>query len=269
MSEPETNTNSATKSSRNKRKRTDGLTYLGPKDKDFESLILRPSGVRLRAGLAFLAPESIPDDGMQEDPSRNCKVYLQIDDSTANCISSEFLHYHRRKYDETALTHLIIKWLARSDNYVDPDGPVTTTSLRRDIWKPGKPGPEISSMTKYTYDWDIEPDMTYMVSINMFEIKVREPLRSLSSFNWLTAEPLGVCPYLTFELKCAEKTGKESEPQCQLSAASVLWLSQWAKLKHELGSSDFSDLRHYSIVIYSVYFQIWVTEYNGSTYSVT
>lgn len=68
--------------------------------------------------------------------------------------------------------------------------------------------------------------------------------------DWLLAEPAGVCPYLTFELKCAEKLGKDSDAKYQISVASILWLQQRKKLKDKLNSSDFSDLRHYYIQLH-------------------
>ena len=269
MSEAE-NSNSISKSSKNKRKRTDGLTYLGPKDNNFETCILRPIGVRIRALDTPSTSESLPDDGVPDDPSQHCQIHLEIDDSVATRISAQFRHYHHRKYDEVALTQLMTKWLARSDDYIDPDGSMTVSSLRRDIWKPRKQGPELNPAlwTMYTYDWDIVPDITYMLTINLFKDEVREALRQPTTLHWLAAEPLGVCPYLTFELKCAEKTGKDSEAECQISVASVLWLAQWERLKHELSSNDFSDLRHYSIVVNSLDYQIWVTRLENSTYSV-
>lgn len=114
-------------------------------------------------------------------------------------------------------------------------------SLRRDKWRPGKDGPPVTTLEGYTYEWDIELDMTYMVALNLFERDLRDIL-SQANLDWLLAESEGVCPYLTFELKRAEKSGKDSDAMYQISVASVLWLHQRKKLKDRLNSSDFSDL---------------------------
>jgi hypothetical protein len=254
----------------NKRKRNDGLRYLGPKDERFEMYILRPSGVRVRPQINHLLPEGLPDASIQEDPSIASQVYLKINHSTAIQVSDQFNYYHWRKYDETSLKEIVTKWLAPFDNYVDPSGPKAVVSLRRDKWKPRKEGPIVPTEPPhciFTYDWDIEPDITYMVALNFFDEGLRQAVQK-PGLDWLLAEPVGICPYLTIELKCAEKTGKDSDARNQISAASVVWLYQRKKLKDELHLSDFSDLRHYSIVINSMQFQIWVTKFDGKEYLV-
>jgi hypothetical protein len=253
--------------SSSKRKRSDGLKYLAPKDDHFEQYILLASGIRIRGGIRYLPPEGLPNDGVQDDPSMASQVRLKIDHPAASRISTQFIYYHGRQYDETTLTKLVTKWLAPFDDYIDRDGPEAVVSLWRDKWKPGKEGPPVPPINGYTYDWDIEPDMTYMVSLNIFKDDLCVAL-SLPALDWLLAEPVGVCPYLTFELKCAEKSGKDSHAKCQISAASVLWLYQRKKLKDELNSSDFSDLRHYSIILNSIDYQIWVAGFDGKVYSI-
>ena len=101
-----------------------------------------------------------------------------------------------------------------------------------------------------------------MIALNLIEEDLRIALQQ-PDLDWLLAGPTGVCPYLTCELKCAEKSGKESHTIYQIWAASVLWLYRRKKLKDKLNSYDFSDLRHYSIVINSICFQIWVAEFDG------
>jgi hypothetical protein len=65
--------------------------------------------------------------------------------------------------------------------------------------------------------------MIYMVATTLFEEDLRSALIR-PDLDWLLDEPAGVCPHLTVELKCAEKSGKDSDAKYQISAASVLWL---------------------------------------------
>ncbi|KAI9772827.1 MAG: hypothetical protein M1840_008709 [Geoglossum simile] len=265
--QPETMDMNTLSRSTSKRKRTDGLTYLGPREERFRDFVLGPCGVRIKEGVLYLQPGEIPGDGIQDDPTVTSRVRLEINDTTANETSVQFLCYDQRKYDETTLTKLVTHYLAPFECYINADGPQTVVSLCKDKWRPRKEGPPVPPLHGATYDWDIEPDITYMVALNLFEKDLRDTMQ-WSELYWLLAEPLGVCPYLTFELKCAEKSGKNSDVNCQISAASVLWLYQRKKLKDVLKSSDLSDLRHYSIVINSMAFQIWVTVFDGRFYSV-
>ncbi|KAI9844536.1 MAG: hypothetical protein M1837_005494 [Sclerophora amabilis] len=271
--EPETETSgsmSVTPCSRpsvKRKRRADGLTYLNAKDTHFQQYILEPCGVKISGGIRLSRPECLWHDGIEEDPSAISRVHLTLDQLAAERLSAQFLHYHRRRYDEATLTKFITRWLAPFDDYLAHDGPVAVVPLWRDRWKPGKVGPPAPRQIGYLYDWDIEPDMTYMVALNLFDLTLREALR-LPDLDWLLAEPAGLCPYLTFEIKCAEKSGKDSDATNQVAAASVLWLYQRKRLKDELGSSDFSDLQHYSIIINSTHFRVWVAEYDGSVYSI-
>ena len=186
---------------------------------------------------------------------------------TAGQISVQIMLYHRRRYNEATFTKLITNWLAPFDDYVEMDGLQLVTSLWREKWKPGKAGPYVSSQMGYIYDWDIEPDTTFMVASNLFEPSLREEI-SGPDLQWLLAEPSGVSPYLTFEIKTAERAGKESEAIHQISAAGAIWLHQRRQLKEELQASDFSDVRHYSIVINSMNYQIWEATYDRGRFVV-
>ena len=54
----------------------------------------------------------------------------------------------------------------------------------------------------------------------------------------------------------------------QIAVASVVWLNEWKKLKDKLGISNFSDLRHYSIIINSLNFHIWLSSFDGKEFTV-
>lgn len=95
-----------------KRNRSDGFQYLRPRDEHFEQYILRPGGIRVLNYILYLRPEDVRNDGIQDDPSITSRVHLEIDHTTAREISSQFNYYHRRRYDETALTNLIIQHIA-------------------------------------------------------------------------------------------------------------------------------------------------------------
>lgn len=159
------------------------------------------------------------------------------------------------------------KLLVPFPDYVDENGTDAVVPLRRDKFRPGKEGPNVPLSPGYTYDWDIEPDITFMLALNLFQGESREFLR-LPELSWLLAEPKGVCPYLTFELKCAAKSGKERDAKYRISAASVVWLYQRKRLKDRLGSSDYSDLRHHSIILNFTYFHVWVATFDGKIYSL-
>ena len=257
----------APSSSSSKRKRTDGLTYIEPKDDHFKEYILNQCGISIIEDLRRSRPEDLPDDGNADDPSLASKVHLEIDLETADQISGQIMLYHRRRYNKATFTKVITKWLAPFDDYVSMDGPQLVTTLWREKWKPGKAGPYVSSQMGYIYDWDLEPDTTYMIASNLFERPLRYEM-SGPGLDWLLAEPSGVSPYLTFEMKTAERSGKESEAIYQIAAAAAIWLHQRRRLKEELKASDFSDVRHYSIVISSLAYQIWEAVYDGSGFVV-
>ncbi|MCJ1251475.1 hypothetical protein MMC30_008708 [Trapelia coarctata] len=252
---------------RSKRTRFDGLKLVGPKDAYFAELVLGPSGVTIWNPIENLTPGIIPIDTIKDVPSVLSQVRINVDSHSASRIALQFHEYHNRTYDEETYSTLVSKFLAPFADYVDAKGPEGVVSLRRGKYKPRKEGPQVPSTTGYTYDWDIEPDITYMIAINMFPDKTRKALAQLG-LHWLLSEPQGVCPYLTLELKCAEKTGKDSEAICQISAASAVWLYQRKRLKDQLGSSDFSDLQHYSIILNSTDFHVWVASFDGETYTV-
>jgi len=264
----ETSSN-VTSGSSGKRRRTDGLTYLGPKDAQFDLYILGAVGVFIGDFRRIWRPDDMPQDEVEDDPSLQSEVHLKIDKSAADKISDQVTQFHLRGYDETALTTTMIKYLAPFDAYVHRSGPAVVASLCREKWKLAKQGPTVPTTQGYTYDWEIVPDATYMVSVNMFEQDLREDLRT-PTFAWVLAEPYGVAPYLTVEYKCSQKSGKDSEARSQIAVASMLWINERRKLKEALGTnpSDTTDLRHYSLIVNSLSFSIWLTKFNGKAYSV-
>ena len=270
--EEEMGTPSATSSRSSKRKRTDGLKYLGPKDELFETFILRSVGTDIRGGFQLSKPEQIPygdngDNENQSEPSFSSNVYLSYENLNAAHINSQFLQLHQRQYDENTLKKLFTKYLAPFDSFVLVFDPQVIISHCRDKWRPKKSGPDVPTISGYTYDWDLEPDMTYMVGLNIFQEDLRDEMRG-PELIWLLAEAYGVAPYLTIEFKCTEKSGKDSEAVCQIAATSVIWIHQRKILKERLQQSDTADLRHYSIVVNSLTFQIWLTVFDGRKYRV-
>ncbi|KAI9782901.1 MAG: hypothetical protein M1839_004376 [Geoglossum umbratile] len=130
-------------------------------------------------------------------------------------------------------------------------------------WNPRKEGPPKES-SKYTYDWDIQSDRTYMVATNLFE----ESFLKMVQSTWLCADRFGACPYLTLDLGIDNPVLTRLSSTMQISAASAVWLFQRKKLKDEMGSSDYSDLRHYSVTFAPGGFQVWQAEFDGKIYSV-
>lgn len=244
---------------------TKGLTYAGPRDKDFKTSILFPTGIYIREGCQDLRPEDLLPSSAHRDASIVSKIFLNIEPERGGRIASELLQYYQRGYDETAITKIIIDTLAPFDYLVNPDDSTIVTSLCRDKWKPNQKGPVVSEERGYTYDWEIEPDMTYMASINIFDQNVREALQETKLGDFL-AESYGVCPYLTVEYKCTEKGGKDSIAVNQMAVASVIWIHQRKLLKDALKSSDTEPLQHYSIKINATDFQVWVTKFDGKKY---
>lgn len=246
---------------------TKGLTYAGPRDKNFKTGVLFPTGIRISIGCQNLRPEDLLPSSAHRDANIVSRIFLNIEPEGAGKIASQLLQYHQRGYDETAITKIIIDTLAPFDYLVNPDDSTIVTSLCRDKWKPNQKGPVVSEERGYTYDWEIEPDMTYMASINIFDQNVREALQETKLGDFL-AESYGVCPYLTVEYKCTEKGGKDSIAVNQMAVASVIWIHQRKLLKDALKSSDTEPLQHYSIKINATDFQVWVTKFDGKKYIV-
>ena len=195
----------------------------------------------------------------------NSRVFLDPDTDSVREIARDFEVYHTRKYDENSLAFLASESLVLRDRYVGRHDAKALLSLRRDKRRPSMAGPEIPSHTHY-YDWAIEPDATYAVSINMFELELRKQM-AMSIGSSLLVEPDGVCPYLTVEYKSTEKGGRRSDAQNQLAAASVVWLNQRKQIRRQLKRTENTDLKHYSVIIISNHFEVWEMSCDGEGFN--
>ena len=194
-------------------------------------------------------------------------MFLDFDSDRIKQVSNDFELLRERNYDETTLSFLLADTLVLRDHWVKNTGPEALTTLRRDKWRPRKRGPEVSNIP-YTFDWDIEPDVTYGISFNMFSRERRSQLTSPKGLP-LLADHAGICPYLTIEYKSMAKGGNETHARNQIAAASMIWLTQWYEIKRTIGadSSDFKSLKHYSIALLSDNFRVWETCYDGVSFT--
>ena len=229
---PSTTDTSDSKSITKKRKKDHymqlGRALVGPRDQNFKQQILDPLGVywtdppraKYKPPL-FLSSQPLPQS----------RVIIGNDDENLKRITMDFAECKARQYNEHSLTLICCDSIILRDGLVgraltgNQDQELTLTSVRRDKWKPLKQGP-LSAESRYVYDWDLEPDTTYAVSVKMFNLEYRRKLH-LVEFQYCVAEKdVSVCPYLTIEYKCSEKGGKEAQATNQAIAAAVLWLFQ-------------------------------------------
>lgn len=233
-----------------KRKQDDPRKYIGPKDKLFATEILESCGLESRIrGRTALVGDVI--DNSQNLTSSG--VILNIDDQRLSDIADDINAYNFRCYDENSLAFVLVDSLLKRDVFSCPGGPKATRSLRRDKWKIQHAGPQISG-NEYYYDWDIEPDATYMISIDMFDHNQRKNIARTSE---LFAESYGVCPYLTIEYKSIAKGGKPQDALNQVAAASIVWLNHRKNIRRLIESTVFTDLKHYAFTFVSKHVTIW------------
>ena len=245
-----------------------GQEYVGPKDKGFQDDILVPLGVRLFYSKGATA--KLIDTFGTQSPAPESRVIIRKEEKELEEIKEDFAAYEAQGYDENALTTICYDSIVLRDRFInvpvvgeDQSG---TTSVRRDKWKPNKKdGPQIQT-SKYIYDWDIEPDTTYAVSTRIFNVKHREELDVKECRPWV-AENAAVCPYLTIEYKCSDKSGKSSDARNQVTAASVLWLNQRKHIRQALGLS-IAGLRHFSITIIDSNYTIWEARFKDDLYYI-
>ena len=262
------NTSSTSTSQKRKRYLEDGMVYVGPKDEDFERLILHPLGVVISDSPPKYAK---PIDIFGLQPSTpNSRAILRMNDNQLEEIIQDFAVYERRGYDEYTLSRICYDSVVRRDRFIDT--PIAgndqniTTSVRRDKWRPEKEGPSIS-IGRYTYDWDIEPGTTYGVSLRMFDVERRWELQFVDCHPWL-AEPENIaCPYLTIEFKSRATNGRRSHARYQNAAASVLWLQQRKQIREALGCK-LDDLKHFSITIFDSNYTISEARFRHGYYHV-
>lgn len=252
------NTNTTTYSKKRKKHAAGGLNYVCPRDKEFEDDIL----ASLEAQIFYKASVNFrPLDifGQQASTPDSCVVLSKTDDQLKR-IMGDFAAYLARGYDEHALFTICANSIIPRDEFIhtdlDDEEQTFMISVRRDKWKPKKNGPPMQrEIGKPVYDWDIEPDTTYAVSIQIFESQHRKALTRKEN-QQLVAESGAVCPYLTVEYKCAEKTGKCKIAIHKVAAASILWMHQRQEIRQKLGLT-LADLRHYSITIVDHMYTIW------------
>ncbi|KAF7502804.1 hypothetical protein GJ744_005041 [Endocarpon pusillum] len=240
-------------SSSSKRKREDGRIFVGPKDGGFQENILQPCNIEK---IYIVPEEDFTPVAVFGEPSEIASMgaFLNFDKAELRRIAQQFMEYERRGDNEHTLSVTYTKKLLVDEDVPSPQGPVQTLSLRKDRWRPHRAGPTIQS-NLYFFDWDVEPDVTYAVSINQFDAVLRKRLQSYPFSNWL-AEDEGSSPYLTIEYKCGEKGGKKSHAINQNVCASVIWLYQRRAMRQDL-ELGIADLRHYSIVLLDGAFEIW------------
>jgi len=238
-----------------------GITLVGPRDQGFKDHILDPLGV---IWAARPHSKSKPPLSLGSQPLPQSRVMIRSDDKDLQRITTDFGEYKARPYDEHSLSTLCWDSIMLRDTWVEnalanrtafdneekvvvKDQEPIMTTVRRDRWKPQKQGPSIPE-GRFVYDWDLEPDTTYAVSIRMFNLELRKKLHLDAFQPWIAEKDVAVCPYLTVEYKCAGKGGKQTEATNQAIAAAVLWLCQRKNLRNTIKKA-FDGLRHFLITI--------------------
>ena len=252
------NTNKTTSTKKRKKHEDDGLKYVSPRDKEFEDDIL----AILKAQIFYKASVNFtpPDIFGQQPSTPDSRVILSKSDDQLKRIMGSFSAYLARGYDEHTLFTICADSIVPREDFIhtdlDDEEQTFTISVRRDKWKPKKNGPPmLRQIGQSIYDWDIEPDTTYAVSIQTFKSKHRKALICKEN-QQLIAESGAVCPYLTIEYKCTDKTGKSKYARHQVAAASILWMHQRKEIRQKLGLT-LTDLRHYSITIVDHMYTFW------------
>ena len=267
--ESDTTQDTSSTSSRKKRERylEDGMVYVGPKDEDFEMVILHPSGVVFSTSRS-LNTKPIHILGLHlSNPDSN--TIIRKSDKELEVIMRDFTVYEAEGYDEHTLCIICYASIVPRDAFIyrsfDDKALDIRTSVRRDHWKPKKEGPGILAGASI-YDWDIKPGTTYAVSIQTFDVRDRKELARAERQS-LLAERAAVCPYLTIEYKFKATNGRRSHARYQNAAASVLWLHQRRQIREALGRT-LDDLKHFSIIIFDSNHTISVARFGYGYYYV-
>jgi len=245
-----------------------GIKYIGPRDQGFKDHILDPLGV-IWANRPQL--NSKPPLFLRSQPLLQSRVLIRSDDKDLERISTDFREYKARPYDEHTLSTLCWDSIILRDSWVEnalahrkafgdeeklvvKDQEPIITSVRRDKWKPQRQGPSIPE-GRFVYDWELEPDTTYAVSIRMFNLEYRKKLHLDAFQAWVAEKDVAVCPYVTVEYKCSGKGGKQTQATNQATAAAVLWLYQRKNLRNTIGKA-FDGLSHFLITIVDSFYVI-------------
>ena len=268
---PSSTDTSNSKSSSKKRKKDHytqlGITLVGPRDQKFKDYILDPLGVcwakRSRS-------KGKPPLFLNSQPPPLSRVIIKSDDKDLERIMTDFMECKVRQYSEHSLTLICCDSIILRDGWVENafadknDQEIIITSVRRDKWKPQKQGPAIPR-SRFVYDWDLEPDATYAVSITMFNPEHRRKLHLDDFQSWVAEKDVSVCPYLTIEYKSSDKGGKEAQATNQTIAAAVLWLYQRKDLRKTVGQA-FDDLSHFMITLVDSIYVISEARLEGDEY---
>ena len=238
-----------------------GFKLVGPRDPDFDDHILEPLGVKWGTRSE---PNSKPPLKLKSQPLPQSRVMIKGDDKNLKEIMMDFRAYWSRPCDEHALSTVCWDSIILRDKWVENafddeeafkdeeelivrDQEPIITSVRRDKWKPHKQGPSMPE-SKFVFDWELEPDTSYAVSIRMFNLEYREKLHSQAFQSWVAEKDVAVCPYLTVEYKCSRTGGKQTHATNQATAAAVLWLYQRKNLRDTIGKA-YEGLSHFWITI--------------------
>lgn len=228
-----------------------GPKRLGPKDDLFKQEILLRSGLETAFGFPSATPHSVFGNLTRPIESQ---VFLNLDNQQLLDIARDIRIFHERCLDESSLAFILTDCLLRRDRFVHQGHPETKiSSLRRDKWRFQKEGPRDFQDRYYTYDWDIEPDITYMASVNMFNPSQR---RKVYTDSFLNAELFGICPYLTIGFRSA-KGWREHDSVNQVTAATLIWLHQRQRIRKQSGSIDYRVLKHYAFTFISTRVGVW------------
>ena len=246
-----------------------GIKHVGPRDQKFKDCILDPLGVcwakRSRSKdkpPLFLSSQSLPLS----------RVIIKSDDKNLERITTDFMECKVRQYSEYSFTLLCCDSIILRDGWVENafadknDQELIVASVRRDKWRPQKQGPAMLG-SRFVYDWDLEPDATYAVSINMFNPEYRRQLHSDAFQSWVAEKDVSVCPYLTIEYKNTDKGGKEAQAANQTIAAAILWLYQRIDLRKTVGQA-FDDLSHFMITLVDSIYVISEARPEGDEYLI-
>ena len=256
-----------------------GIKFVGPRDQDFHYHILKALGV-----IWAKRPQmnSKPPLFLRSQHLPQSRVMIRSDDKDLEGITMDFREYKARPYDEHALSTLCWDSIILRDRWVEnalddgkafedeeeallKDQEPIMTSVRRDKWKPQKQGPPMPEGSKFAYDWELEPDTSYAVSIRMFNLEYRKKLHLDAFQSWVAEEDVAVCPYLTVEYKCSGKGGKQTQATNQAIAAAVLWLYQRKSLRNTIGIAH-DGLSHFLITIVDSNYVISEGRLKGNEY---
>ncbi|KAK2754016.1 hypothetical protein FQN54_007185 [Arachnomyces sp. PD_36] len=222
--------------------------HLDPQDELFLEKILYPCGLRRDFHSVLTTPRSVFGDLPRPTKSR---VFLDLDTRQLIDISWHIELFHRQIYDQGSLSFVSANALLQRERYIDHTDPKGIIPLRADKWKFQKVGGPQSFDKGYVYDWNIQPEVTYMISINSL---TPHQQRKAMTNPTLLAESHGLCPYLTIEYA---KACKHEDAMRRIATASMVWLNQRRSIRKRAGSEVYTDLKHYAFTVSAVDAVVW------------